>query len=156
MSISRTLENFLKDKHIHFNIVKHPRTISSLKVAESAHISGENVMKSVVMEDDEGYVIVVVPSTHRIDLGKIHNQTRRMLGLATESELADIFKDCEAGAIPATGEPYGLETFWDDSLSEKKDIYFEAGNHEELVHMTREEYLKLVEEKTHGIFSHHL
>ena len=73
-----------------------------------------------------------------------------------ESELADIFKDCEAGAIPATGEPYGLETFWDDSLSEKKDIYFEAGNHEELVHMTREEYLKLVEEKTHGIFSHHL
>jgi prolyl-tRNA editing enzyme YbaK/EbsC (Cys-tRNA(Pro) deacylase) len=59
------------------------------------------------------------------------------LRLATEAKLKYLLKDCEPGAVPPLGAAYGLETVWDDSLLEQSDTYFEAGDHETLVHMKR-------------------
>jgi len=99
--------------------------------------------------------MVVVPSSRHVDLGEIHRQLNRDLGLATESELGRLFMDCELGALPAVGPAYGMETVVDDTLAEQADIYFEAGDHEQLIHVTAEAFQTLMGGGIrYGRFSH--
>ena len=79
----------------------------------------------------------------------------RNLGLAAESELGNLFFDCEIGALPALGPAYGVETVVDDALAEQPDIYFEAGDHEQLIHVSAETFQALLGDAIrHGHFSH--
>jgi Ala-tRNA(Pro) deacylase len=56
-----------------------------------------------------------------------------------------LFKDCEVGAVPPVAMAYGLATYLDESLASQPDIYFEAGDHEALIHMRTEQFLSLME-----------
>jgi Ala-tRNA(Pro) deacylase len=59
----------------------------------------------------------------------------RAVGLAAESDLARLFPDCEPGAAPPVGAPYGLKTLVDRVVLEQPEVFFEAGDHEHLVRM---------------------
>jgi Ala-tRNA(Pro) deacylase len=68
----------------------------------------------------------------------------RPVSMATEEEIATLFPDCEIGAIPPVGAAYGLETVVDDSFDRVSDIYFEAGDHRSLVHISDKEFHNLM------------
>ena len=57
------------------------------------------------------------------------------------------------GAIPAIGEAYGLETIVDDSLTVCPDVYIDAGDHEDFVHMKGVSFRKLMQHAEHAIIS---
>lgn len=157
MAMAQTLKNYLKQQHIDdYDVVTHPHALDSMHIAEAAHVPGDCLVKTVLLKDDRGFVMVLLPSTHRLELGKLHRQTRRELGLATESEVAQLFRDCDLGAIPPIGPAYGVETMLDDCLTERVDVYFEAGDHEELVHVSGRQFQQLLGDIRHGRFSHHV
>ncbi len=66
-----------------------------------------------------------------------------------------LFEDCELGAIPPVGKPYGMEMIVDDSLNEQPDVYFEAGDHTSLIHVNAMAFHRLMAEARHGRFSRH-
>lgn len=155
MSIAMTLSNFLAEHDVPYDILTHPHTTSSGESAQASHIPGALLAKSVVLEDDMGYLMVVVPSNRRVDLGELHRQLNRDLGLATESELGNLFRDCEIGALPAIGTAYGVETVVDDAIAEQPEVYFEAGDHEQLIHVSGEVFQSLLGDSVrHGCFCH--
>ncbi|MGE0373058.1 MAG: aminoacyl-tRNA deacylase [Gammaproteobacteria bacterium] len=155
MSIALTLRDFMARQGIHYDVVMHPQTKSSMETAEAAHIPGDALAKAVILEDEDGYVMAVVPATHYVNLGMLRKQLRRVLRLATERDLARIFGDCTAGAIPPFGMIYGLPTVVDDALAKHADLYFEAGDHEELIHLDGGEFDALFAHAQHGSFSRH-
>ena len=110
----------------------------------------------MILEDETGYVMVVLPTTHYVQLGTMSHALNRRLGLATEDELAELFWDCELGAIPPVGEPYGVEVFMDESLGSCPDVYFESGDHTRLIHVTGKEFRKMLSDAPHGQFSYHM
>jgi len=71
------------------------------------------------------------------------------LKFVQEKELSLYFADCSTGAIPAIGQAYNLSTIWDDHLGEQPDIYIEGGDHEALLHLDKEEFLKLMADQPH-------
>jgi len=155
MAIATTVSNYLAEHDVSYDVLTHPHTASSGESAEAAHVPGTRLAKSVVLEDDHGYLMVVLPSNRQVNLGELHRQLNRNLGLATEGELGSLFSDCEIGALPAVGPAYGMETVVDDALAEQSDIYFEAGDHAQLIHVTAETFQSLLgEEARHGRFSH--
>jgi len=54
------------------------------------------------------------------------------------------------------GPAYNLETIIDETLAEQPDIYFEAGDHEQLVHVSGETFETLLGEAQYTDFSRHL
>ena len=155
MSISVAVQNSIIREAIHYDVVRHSWACSSSHTAQAAHVPGDRLAKPVMLEDDQGYVMAVIPSTHRVDLGAVSKITRRRLGLATESELSDLFQDCEVGAIPPIGPAYGIETLVEESLLESDEIYFEAGDHCDLVHVSGAAFRRLMGNARSGRFSHH-
>lgn len=156
MTIARNLESFLAQKNIAYDIVEHPRTGSSTQTAQTAHVSGKRLAKAVVLEDDEGFLLAVVPSSHHVELGMLGKQMQRRLRLASEAQLPSMFGDCELGAVPPVGDPYGLKTVIEEDLAEQSDVYFEAGDHEKLIHVTHDEFQRLMAGAEVRHFSHRI
>ena len=155
MSIASTVSDYLAEHDVAYDVLTHPHTASSGETAEASHVPGNRLAKSVILGDEQGYLMVVLPSNRQVDLGELHRQLNRNLGLATERELGSLFADCETGALPAMGPAYGLETVVDDLLAEQPDIYFEAGDHEQLIHVSAETFQLLLGDRIQrGQFSH--
>ena len=155
MGMAITLKNYLSTEDADFRMIPHKRKVSSTEIAQAAHVSGEDLAKAVLVRADEGLMLVVVPSTHTVDLAQVSHKTGQRLGLATEADVEATFADCDAGAIPACGTAYGIKVLLDDALSHHGDIYFEAGDHEHLVHMSGQEFERLIHNDDRGPFSHH-
>jgi Ala-tRNA(Pro) deacylase len=75
--------------------------------------------------------------------------------LATEDEIAQLFRDCARGAVPAIGECYGLEVIVDDSIDTQPDVYMEGGDHTTVIHMDRGQFARMSMNAQHGRFSGH-
>ena len=67
------------------------------------------------------------------------------LRLATEKELAELFPDCDLGAMPPFGNLYGLPVYVDASVARQQTIAFNAGTHRDVVHMRYFAYEALVQ-----------
>ncbi|HYQ92873.1 MAG TPA: YbaK/EbsC family protein [Candidatus Competibacteraceae bacterium] len=154
MTIAATLKAYLDQRAAVYEVITHPPAASSLRTAEAAHLSGHRVAKAVVVGDEQGHLVVVVPSPYLVELGLLHRQLGRRLGLATEPELAHLFPDCESGAVPAIGEAYGLETLWDRALWEEPELFLEGGDHQTLLRIRQAELQKVLGPVRTGQFSH--
>ena len=156
MPVAMTLRDYLKRWGIDYELVRHPHSNSSLETAEAAHVSGENLAKCVLTEDYQGYLMVVLPASHQVEFERLDEELDRRLSLASEDELGDIFSDCELGAIPPLGEAYGVDVALDNNLAACEDVYFEAGDHTELIHVSGESFRDLMAGAERGQFSCHL
>ncbi len=156
MAVAATLREYLNRWGVEYEVVPHAHTGSSLETAEAAHVSGDKLAKCVMTEDYRGYLMVVVPASHEVEFSRLDEQLDRRLELATEEELADIFVDCELGAIPPLGEAYGIDVAVDSRLAACDDVYFEAGDHAELLHLRGEDFRDLMAGAEHGNYSRHL
>src|SRR5512144_389009 len=144
MPVATTLKAYLDQRGVTYDVVTHPPAASSLRTAEAAHLPGHRLAKAVVVGDEQGHLVVVVPAPYAVDLGRLHRQFGRRLGLATEPELASLFPDCEPGVVPALGEAYGLETWWDRALLDAPEVFLEGGDHQTLLRISQAELQKVL------------
>jgi Ala-tRNA(Pro) deacylase len=110
--------------------------------------------KAVLMRSAGDYVLAVIPASRHVNPIAL----QRLLGgdelaLADEDEMPFIFRDCETGAVPIVGSAFGVKTLFDDALFGLRDVYFEAGDHEHLVHLKREAFARLAGNEPHGSIS---
>lgn len=155
MAIALTLERYLDARNVKYDVVAHPATASSLETAETCHIPGDRLAKGVLLRDEVGYALAVLPASHHIRLAELRRQFGDDVALASEHEVEDLFRDCARGAVPAVGECYGLDMVVDDSIEEQPEIYFEGGDHASLVCMSRRQFADLTAAARHGRFSVH-
>ena len=153
MAIAITLKTYLEGHDVEYDTVEHPHTSSAVDSAKSAHVPAHQMAKAVVLEDSSGYIVSVLPSNNRLNLGWVNEELQRDLRLATEPELKKLFEDCDTRAIPALSNAYGLKVIWDDQLRHAADIYIEAGDHEHLIHLKGTDFQHLMEKLPHSVIS---
>jgi Ala-tRNA(Pro) deacylase len=155
MTIAATVQRYLSDCGVDYDLVEHPRTVSSSRTAQAGHVPGDRLAKAVVLKCEGGYAMAVVPASRHIRLGDVQDYLNRPVGLATEDEVGKLFGDCDLGAIPPVGRAYGLDVIVDDSLAAQPEIYFESGDHMNLVHVNAMAFKRLMADARHGSFSRH-
>jgi Ala-tRNA(Pro) deacylase len=153
MGIASTVRDYLDEAGVDYQLVHHAYTPNSRSAASAARIPPDQLAKPVLLGDASGYLVAVVPASRRVELQSLERQLGRRLVLASESEVQDVFCDCTEGAIPAIGQAYGLEVVWDDCLAACPDVYFEAGDHTDLVRMSGKEFTFLMGRRPHGAIS---
>ena len=84
MSISLTLLEYLEWEGVDYELLHHEPAFDSLHTAEAAHIPGDQLAKCVVLEDENGYLMAVIPATHVLELDTLSKQLQRQLQFASE------------------------------------------------------------------------
>ena len=154
MAIAETVKNQLLKKAVDYDQVYHPHSGSSHETAEASHVREDHIAKGVIVKDDSGYAMVVVPASHYVEMKYVRKELDRELNLVDEEEFSKLFPDCEPGAVPPLGPAYEIETFLDEALTSLANIYFESGDHEHLIHVSGNDFKTLMSGVRHGHFSH--
>jgi Ala-tRNA(Pro) deacylase len=124
-----------------------------MHTARTANVAPHDLASSVIVEDEAGCVMAVVPADRKVKLGELSRMLgRRHLRLADEQRIADLFTDCERGAVPALGMAWNVETVVDDELETCTTIYIEGGDHERLLRLSHDQFHALMATVRHGQF----
>ena len=155
MTVAPTLERYLASKNINYDVIMHAPTMSSSRTAEACRISGDRIAKAVVLRDENGFVLAILPASHHIRLSNLKRRLGFNVTLATELEIQQLFEDCAQGAVPPAGECYGLDVIVDDSIEAQPEIYLEGGDHATLIHLSHAQFASFTEQARRGRFSVH-
>ncbi len=154
MTIAPTLQKYL-DQNVTYDMIPHESTMTSMRTAQACHISGNCLAKGIVLRRDGGYLLAVLPASHHIQFTDLRMQLGDDVSLASEDEIAQLFRDCARGAVPPVGNCYALDVVIDDSIGEQPEVYMEGGDHATLIHMGHTQFEQLSVDAQHGYFSVH-
>ena len=144
MPVAR-LKKFLDANDVAYETIPHEQTFTAQQTAESAHLPGHTVAKTVIVKLDGRMGMAVIPADEKVALDRLGEQTGATeTELATEQEFAAMFPECELGAMPPFGNLYGMEVFVGKRLAEDPVIAFNAGTHDEVVKITYDDFERLV------------
>jgi Ala-tRNA(Pro) deacylase len=144
MLVERVLR-LLETGGVAFETLPHREAYTAQGVAAAAHVSGWMLAKVLIVRaPGEGPVMVALPASCRLDLATLARVLgRQSVSLVAESEMKDLFPDCEAGAMPPFGQLYGMPVWVDACFPKAGEFAFQAGNHHEVVRMRYAEYERL-------------
>jgi Ala-tRNA(Pro) deacylase len=154
MLIPERLSAYLQAHLDGYDICPHRHARGSAGTARAAQVPPHLLAKAVVLEDEAGCVMAVVASDRYVRLGRLSQLLeRRHLRLADEERIAELFPDCERGAVPAVGMAWGLETVVDDELEALDMVYLECGDHERLLKLNHAQFDALMHGARRARFS---
>lgn len=153
MSIPSRLSKYLEQRGARYDLRAHEPSRSSAETARVAQVSPHQLAKSVILEDDSGCVMAVLPADRAVMLGQLAQMLgRKTLRLSDESRIAALFEDCDRGAVPPVGMAWGIATIVDDELEASDVVYMEGGDHASLLQMSHEQFHALMSTTRHGHF----
>jgi len=144
-TLTRTLD-YLDRNLIRYVHSTHPVAYTAREVAAVEHIPLHKLAKTVIFVTEQGYGMAVLPADAFVE----PEDLRKLMGvdfveLATEADLARLFPASELGAMPPLGQLFGLPVYFDHSLENEKFIAFNAGSHRDLIQMSVDDFLRLVQ-----------
>jgi len=140
------LKEFLDRENIKYVTIAHSPAFTAQEIAETTHIPGKEIAKTVVVKIDGKMSMVVTPASEHVKLSKLKEALgAAKVELASENEFKGSFPDCETGAMPPFGNLYDMKVFVSQALREDEQIAFNAGSHSELVRLPYTEFERLVE-----------
>jgi Ala-tRNA(Pro) deacylase len=134
---------YLADQEVAFETVFHPPAFSAQKRAKILHVPGRNVVKSVLLAVPRGFAVAVLPAPEQVDLARVAAYMGGPVSLATEEQIADLFRDCERGTLTPFGGLYGLPTLLEESIPLEATIVFEAQQHVLAIRMACRDFVRL-------------
>jgi Ala-tRNA(Pro) deacylase len=139
------LKQYLDANSVRYEIVHHARAYTAQEVAASAHVSGKDLAKTVVVWVDGVLSLVVVPASAQVSLAFLKEFTgAEAVRFAHETEFGGAFPDCEWGAAHPFGNLYGLPVYVDTAIAVEEDFVFTAGKHDEILRMRYGDFERLV------------
>lgn len=144
----KRLIDYLDSHHIKYEKITHSEAFTAQEIAASAHVSGKELAKTVMVKVDGNMAMVVLPASYRVNLDRLREAAHaRRVDLAKEDEFQEMFPGCEIGAMPPFGNLYEMPVFVSDKLAEDEYIAFNAGSHRELIKLAFTDYERLVNPK---------
>ena len=141
----RKLKTFLDQEKIKYINIIHSTAYTAQEVAASAHITGRELAKTVIVELDGNMAMAVLPANRKIVLQDLREVTgSEEVKFASEEQFKQAFPDCETGAMPPFGNLYGMDVYAAESLTENDQIAFNAGSHTEVIKMAYKDFERLV------------
>jgi len=142
-ALQRCVE-FLDRNGIRYSHSIHTPAYTAIDVAAADRLPARNLAKAVVYRGDNGYGLLLLRADYIVDF----NEVLRLLGLkdvrlATETELATLFPDSELGAMPPFGNSIEMPVLIDEGLAATDFIAFNAGTHQDVIHMSFEDFVAM-------------
>jgi Ala-tRNA(Pro) deacylase len=156
MECRERLEQYLRENDVPFEVMTHRQAFTMPEVAAALRMPGRQVAKVVVVKADGETVMLVVPTSHRLNLAQVRALLdAKRVSLAKEEEFADLFPDCGTGAMPPFGNLYDVPVYVDQALERERSIVFRVGTHRHTMKIAYADFARLAQ-PTVGEFAEHL
>ncbi|MCX7012382.1 MAG: deacylase [Candidatus Sumerlaeota bacterium] len=149
---ARRLKEFLDSHKVKYVSISHSPAYTAQQIAASAHISGKEIAKTVMIKVDGKMAMAVLPASCKVDFNLLRKAAGgKKVELAGEQEFQSAFPECETGAMPPFGHLYGMDVFAAEQLAEDAEIAFNAGSHTELIRLAYADFERLAKPRVAAI-----
>jgi Ala-tRNA(Pro) deacylase len=136
---------YLKHNNVPYEVLEHAPAFSAHEVALASHVPEKDLAKTLILNADGKFSMVVIPADHRLVDHLLHDVLKsKHVHLASEEDLRQIFPDCEIGAMPPFGNLYALPVYADKSLTEDDEIVFNACSHTKSIRLKMHDFIRMV------------
>src|ERR1017187_7803949 len=140
----KKLKEFLDKEKINYVSIIHSPAYTAQEVAASAHITGKELAKTVIVQLDGETAMAVLPANRKIVLQDLRDVTGAdQVKFVPEDDFKKQFPDCETGAMPPFGNLYGMAVYVAASLTQNEEIVFNAGSHIEVIKLAYKDFERL-------------
>jgi Ala-tRNA(Pro) deacylase len=137
--------DYLKHNSVQYEVIEHAPAFSAHEVAVVSHVPEKDLAKTLIVNTDGKYCMVVTPADHRLNDHLLHDVLKaKHIHLASEDDLQQICPDCEIGAMPPFGNLYALPVYVDKAMASDEVIVFNACSHTRSIRLKMYDYLRLV------------
>ncbi|HIH31940.1 TPA: hypothetical protein HA235_04485 [Candidatus Woesearchaeota archaeon] len=146
------IKEILDKNNIEYKHLTHEHVHRSEDAAKIRGTNLDEAAKAIILKvekkDDSGkyfeYIQVVIAGNERIDLKKLRIMfNSKNVALASAEEVLER-TGCTIGSVPPFGILFNIPVYMDRSLSEKSQIVFSAGTHNDSIMMKPKDYVKII------------
>ena len=138
------LKKFLDSNKTKYALTEHKKVYTAFNEAETQHLKGKEVAKTVLVKTDSGYALVVVPAVKHVEFAKVKKALQaKNVSMAKESDITKVLKT-KVGLIHPFGNLYKLPVLVDNAILRPKVMITSAGSYTESLEIKPKDFLKLV------------
>lgn len=143
----RTVAHHLDARGVAHEVIEHETTMTARADARAAAVPPEATAKTVVLTDDDVYLLAVVPASEQIDVRKVRDAfgADKSLRMATEAEMTETFSAFEAGAVPPLGEMVFAAEVVDRRLLGHDQVLCGGGDHRHSILLDPNELVRVTD-----------
>src|SRR5215210_3327620 len=135
----QTLRRFLEERGVAHEVVEHAPTFRAGDEAQATGVEPAAMVKTLVLRDDDAYLIAAIPATRELDLERVRAATGASPHLRIAAELPEF----EVGAIPPLG--VRVPEVVDIRLLYRDRVACAAGDHRHSVLVDPRDIVRLAE-----------
>lgn len=142
MAISKRLLNALGKHQVKYRVLPHKTVYTAYDLATTLGEELKKVAKTLLVRADKRYVLVVLPASARLDLGKLAKILKaKAVSIAPEAAIKK-FK-LTPGTTPPFGSLVGLEVALEQGMTAMGDIIVRAGSLTESLELKVKDFVKM-------------
>jgi Ala-tRNA(Pro) deacylase len=144
------VKSYLDAQGVAHEVIEHEERFTAAAEAQASGLEPGDAAKDLILRDGDSYLLVAIPASQRLDLGKARDLlgASRSLRLATEEEIARDFGRFEVGAVPPFGGLHGIPQAVDQRLLEHDRVLCSAGDHKHGVLLAPAEMVRIADAVT--------
>lgn len=108
------------------------------------------MVTSLVLQDNEGRVQVLLPTDHFLDLAAIKHQFGRNLEAIPRAEMAELLAQQNVTGLPAIPEWQGLPTLVDASLLRHQTLWLDTGDGDQMLELKLQDFQSIIKSSNIG------
>lgn len=144
MPIADKVRRYLDKNRIIYDVREMAAFPSLVDAAAAAGVPSSATVQSVILKDEMGLMMVLLPADHLLDADALSKLLHRRLEPASEQQINQFFPRCEPEFVPPLAEVYGVRSVIDESLMACADLYFAAGDACHLLRVSNKDFFNVL------------
>jgi len=144
--VPASVQSLLQTRNVAYDFAATPFNDDDRRLIwHDQHLRNMSAAKSLILQDSQGRVQVIISADRLLDLKAVNRQLGRELQATSLEEIKKFCATHQLDSIPALPKLAGLQTLVDRSLLDRKELLLDSGNEEQLVRIDRSEFEQILE-----------
>lgn len=140
MPVPASVKQLLDNQSIQYGVTATPVDADTNQIWHDQHLRNTGAAKSLILQDSQGRVQVVIPANGMLDLNAVNREMGRDLRATNPKDLRKFFEKHKLDSIPALPKLAGLPTLVDQRLLEPESLLLDSGTHDQMLQMKQADF----------------
>lgn len=137
------IREFLCDQGVLCESIFHEPVLTLEKLAQQLFIPLDQIARSYLLQDSEGFAIVILPLGCGIDFKALQEQTGRQFEMAWPEDYAAVFPRMVSAFLPPLSELYAMPAYIDEGLTRYPELFIPDGSGQGLMKFQQDDFMRL-------------
>ncbi|WP_185233615.1 aminoacyl-tRNA deacylase and HDOD domain-containing protein [Teredinibacter franksiae] len=142
MPLPTSIQELLDTQKVNYSIAQMDERMTNIALVHSKQQA--SLVQSVLLQDSQGRVQVLLPGGTMVDLEALQQITGRHFEGVNIEEIKPLMQEHDLTGVPAVPRWQGMPTLVDESLLKVKTLWLDAGGGSDMLEISQQEFRTII------------